>query len=99
MKLTGDLKKKVEAAESRDEAKRTIADAGMLLTDDELEKVAGGAANAGGSGNGCLKALRCPYCGQFVSRDHEQLAAASILCIFSGVRIRGMVLKNYAIVL
>ena len=42
MKLTGDLKKKVDAAESRDEAKRTIEDAGMLLTDDELERVAGG---------------------------------------------------------
>ncbi len=43
MKLTGDLKKKVEAAESRDEAKKTIADAGMLLTDEELEAVSGGA--------------------------------------------------------
>ncbi len=42
MKLTGELKKKVDAAESRDEAKRAIADAGMELTDDELEQVAGG---------------------------------------------------------
>ena len=41
MKLTGDLKKKVEATESRDEAKRTIEDAGMLLTDDELDQVSG----------------------------------------------------------
>lgn len=42
MKLTGDLKKKVEAAESRDEAKKTIEDAGMLLTDAELDAVSGG---------------------------------------------------------
>ena len=42
MKLTGDLKKKVEAAESRDEAKKAIDAAGMLLSDDELDAVSGG---------------------------------------------------------
>ncbi len=42
MELTGDLKKKVEAAASRDEAKKTLEDAGMLLTDEELDRVAGG---------------------------------------------------------
>ena len=42
MKLTGDLRKKVEATENRDEAKRAIADAGMELNDDELDAVAGG---------------------------------------------------------
>ena len=46
MKLTGDLRKKVEATENRDEAKRAIADAGMELNDDELDAVAGG--NCGG---------------------------------------------------
>lgn len=42
MELTGDLKKKVEEAASRDEAKKVIEDAGMLLTDEELDRVAGG---------------------------------------------------------
>jgi hypothetical protein len=36
------LKKQVENANSKDEAKKVIAKAGMILTDDELEMVAGG---------------------------------------------------------
>ena len=43
MKLTGILKDKVEAAETQEEKKDIIAQAGMELTDDELEGVAGGA--------------------------------------------------------
>ena len=42
MKLTGILKDKVDNAETMDEKKDIIAEAGMELTDDELEKVAGG---------------------------------------------------------
>lgn len=42
MKLTGILKDKVEAAETQEEKKDIIAQAGMELTDDELEMVAGG---------------------------------------------------------
>ncbi|MCR5791055.1 MAG: hypothetical protein K6G83_14330 [Lachnospiraceae bacterium] len=42
MKLTGNLKKQVEKAESRDEKKSLIEKAGMLLTEDELEMVSGG---------------------------------------------------------
>ena len=42
MKLTGKLKKQVEQTESKEEAKKVIEDAGMLLEDDELENVAGG---------------------------------------------------------
>ena len=42
MKLTGILKDKVEAAETQEEKKDIIAQAGMELTDDELEGVAGG---------------------------------------------------------
>ncbi len=42
MKLTGELKKQVEKTTNREEAKETIARAGMLLEDDELESVAGG---------------------------------------------------------
>lgn len=42
MKLTGDLKNQVEKAESKDEKKSLIENAGMELTDDELNMVAGG---------------------------------------------------------
>ena len=44
MNLIGKLKESVEKAESREEAKEIIKKAGMLLTDEELEKVAGGAS-------------------------------------------------------
>ena len=43
MKLTGELKDKVESAETKEEKKDIIAQAGMELTDEELEGVAGGA--------------------------------------------------------
>ena len=43
MKLTGNLKKQVEKAGSKDEKKSLIKNAGMLLNDEELEMVSGGA--------------------------------------------------------
>ncbi len=42
MKLIGNLKKQVEETNSREEAKEIIEDAGMLLTDEELDNVTGG---------------------------------------------------------
>ena len=42
MKLIGELKQKVEKAENKVEAKELIKDAGMELTDEELDSVAGG---------------------------------------------------------
>ena len=42
MKLIGELKDKVEKAENREEAKKIIKDAGMELTDEEMNQVAGG---------------------------------------------------------
>ena len=42
MKLTSELKEKVEKTESKEEAKKTIEAAGMILSDDELDQVAGG---------------------------------------------------------
>lgn len=42
MKLTGKLKEEVEKAETIEEKKSLIEDAGMELTDEELEQVAGG---------------------------------------------------------
>ena len=45
MELIGDLKKQVEQASSKEEARSLIEEAGMQLTDDELEMVAGGGAS------------------------------------------------------
>ncbi|MBQ6442409.1 MAG: hypothetical protein IJJ13_07465 [Lachnospiraceae bacterium] len=42
MQLTGELKEKVEQTESKEEAKKTIEAAGMILDDAELDQVAGG---------------------------------------------------------
>ncbi len=42
MKLVGDLKEKVGKAETSEEAKEIIKDAGMELTDEEMNEVAGG---------------------------------------------------------
>ncbi|MBQ6090901.1 MAG: hypothetical protein IJL07_06545 [Lachnospiraceae bacterium] len=42
MKLVGELKDKVEKAENQEEAKEIIKEAGVELTDDELDQVAGG---------------------------------------------------------
>ena len=44
MKLAGDLKDKVEKAENKEEAKKMIEDAGMILDDTELNQVTGGAS-------------------------------------------------------
>ncbi len=46
MKLTGNLKKQVEKAETKEEKKSLIENAGMLLNDDELEMVSGGVSEA-----------------------------------------------------
>ena len=42
MKLTGELKEKVEKTENKEEAKKIIEEAGMELTEEELDQVAGG---------------------------------------------------------
>ncbi len=42
MKLIGDLKEKVENVKTKEEARDTIKEAGMLLDDEELDKVSGG---------------------------------------------------------
>ena len=42
MKLTGILKDKVDKANTKEEKKDIIAQAGMELSDDELDMVAGG---------------------------------------------------------
>ena len=42
MQLTGELKEKVEKAESAEEAKKILEEAGLELTKEELDQVAGG---------------------------------------------------------
>ncbi len=42
MKLVGKLNEKVSKAKSNEEAKELIKEAGMELTDEELEQVSGG---------------------------------------------------------
>ncbi|XME01144.1 hypothetical protein QYZ88_010515 [Lachnospiraceae bacterium C1.1] len=42
MKLIGNLKEQVESEGTKEGKKKLIEKAGMLLTDDELDKVAGG---------------------------------------------------------
>ena len=42
MDLTKELKEKLENAESKEEAKKIIEEAGLELTDTELDQVAGG---------------------------------------------------------
>ena len=52
MKLVGKLKKQVEETTSKEEAKEIIENAGMLLTDDELDNVTGGTDLYGKCRNG-----------------------------------------------
>ena len=42
MQLTKELKEKVEQAETKEEAKKILEEAGLELTDAELDQVAGG---------------------------------------------------------
>ena len=42
MKLVGELKESVSKAKDREEAKEIIEEAGMKLTEEELDQVAGG---------------------------------------------------------
>ena len=42
MELSKELKEKVEQAENKEEAKKILKEAGLELTDTELDQVAGG---------------------------------------------------------
>ena len=42
MELTKELKEKIEKAQSKEEAKKIMEDAGIILNDTELDQVAGG---------------------------------------------------------
>ena len=57
MKLIGDLKKKVDEANTKEEAKELIANAGMELTEEEMDAV------SGGSYGDDIRIGQCPKCG------------------------------------
>ena len=42
MQLIGELKEKLKNAESKEEAKKILEEAGVELTDEEMDQVAGG---------------------------------------------------------
>ena len=48
MELTGELKDKVEKTETKEEAKKTIEEAGITLDDSELDQVSGGMSEGTG---------------------------------------------------
>ena len=50
MKLTGQLKEKVEKAESKEEAKKAIEEAGVILDEQELDQVTSGMYSVRGKG-------------------------------------------------
>ena len=52
MELVNELKDKVDKAETKDEAKKIIEDAGMVLDDAELDQVAGGLQKKSNRGPG-----------------------------------------------
>lgn len=59
MKLTGELKEKVANANTNDEKKAIIRDAGIDLTDEELDQVIGGVAVRTRS---TKRNVKCPKC-------------------------------------
>ena len=62
MKLTGELKDKVDQTANLEEAKDVIAKAGMLLTDEDVSEVAGGATGM----------TTCPVCGALCRNMDEE---------------------------
>ena len=42
MELTGELKEKLENTESKEEAKKILDEAGVELTEEEMDQIAGG---------------------------------------------------------
>ncbi len=81
MKLTGNLKKQVEKAESKDEKKSLIENAGMLLNDEELEKVSGG---VGGASKYCVEGyseMTRGYVKMYVSTYEDAVKLCKLLGI------------------
>ena len=65
MKLIGDLKKKVDEANTKEEAKELIANAGMELTEEEMDAVSGGSSFE-------VIYKRCSKCGHLVNGNPSE---------------------------
>ena len=71
MELTKELKEKLENAESKEEVKKVIEEAGMILDDAELDQVAGGFQ--GGQPGGLIEFECMPF------KDHVRLFILDIV--------------------
>ena len=61
MKLIGNLKEQVESERTKEGKKKLIEKAGMLLTDDELDRVAGGNYYHYGNNTPCSYDPNCEF--------------------------------------
>ena len=86
MKLIGNLKKQVEKAETKNEKKSLIKNAGMLLNDDELEMVSGG-GNEMYDENVTYYAYECPVCHK-IFWDSQDLFPATPVCFGHEITIK-----------
>ena len=66
MKLIGDLKEKVDKAKTKEEKQELIKDAGMELTEEEMDAVSGGIFVES------YPKCQCSKCGHFYSRNPSQ---------------------------
>ena len=79
MKLTDDLKKKLEAAQSKEEveailaeAKKAAEDAGVIHDDEDLDQVAGGSTET--------PLWNCPDCGKKVKPIYVSIGVYACPC-------------------
>ena len=78
MKLTGKLKEKVSEAENKEQAKEAIKQAGMELTDDELEMVSGGIGDD-------YDNTKCQWNPNGNNHVFEHRSAGRMVCKYCGV--------------
>ena len=84
MKLTGELKEQVEETDSREEKKRLIEEAGMELTDEEMDIVSGGESIDPLRTFKILKTLFCSLIGATNHENRHLLRQVLFLRLFSG---------------
>ena len=76
MKLIGNLKKQVEETKNKEEAKEVIEKAGMELTDEELDQVAGGLAGSG-------RIYYCDQCHKNSGPEGEKCSCGGVFLLTS----------------
>ena len=58
MKMTEELKNKIKTAKTKEEVQKIFTEAGVELTDEDLDGVSGGV-----DATRMFPSFRCPYCG------------------------------------